>query len=197
MCLKYFMKTSLLLRSILIVRLVPKLVLLHLGLLLLLSCCHPHIFTNAATSYDNQTPASSTSYGRYPQNALECHASASPKGRTICPKDRNDFCVKEVVSSPRNLCGESIDHPFDKWDIKEPGGLCVYKKCASQKYCVSSNNRTVTFRNKGTNHTRLILCCSGNLCNAAYLLPLILPISVTVTLTTVLALVMWDRYIYT
>lgn len=116
---------------------------------------------------DDMTTSSSSRSSSYPKNALECYASASPRGHIICPRDRNDFCVKEVVSSQRSLCGKSIDHPFDQWDIKEPGGLCVYKKCASAEYCSMSKNRTLTFSNDGENHTRYTLCCSENLCNSA------------------------------
>lgn len=125
----------------------------------------------AQTAFGDEISTSSSSRSSsYPKNALECYASASPRGHIICPKDRNDFCVKEVVSSQRSFCGKSIDHPFDQWDIKEPGGLCVYKKCASAEYCSTSTNRTLTFNNNGKNHTRYTLCCSDNLCNSANLL---------------------------
>jgi len=93
--------------------------------------------------------------------ALECYSTLSPNEKILCPVGRNAFCVKEVTSSSRYSCGGSEDHPFDSWDIQEPGGLCVYKKCASQ--CL---NETHMFDNQGESNSRSTNCCSESLCNS-------------------------------
>jgi len=98
-----------------------------------------------------------------PHNALECYSSSSPNKSILCPVDRSAFCVKEVASSSRQYCGRSEDHPFDVWDIKARGGLCVYTKCSSE--CLS--NETSTFENQGESHTRSAFCCSESLCNSS------------------------------
>ena len=100
---------------------------------------------------------------RYPQNALECYASSSPNKKIICAEDRNSYCVKEVISSPRKSCGKSLEYPSDFWDIKEPGGgLCVYKKCSD-----SCPNATIEFENDGEIDFRNDVCCTDSLCNSA------------------------------
>jgi len=100
--------------------------------------------------------------GRYPEDALECHATLSPNEKIICPEDRNTFCSKTIVDSSRQNCGASEEYPFDTWDVKEPGGLCVYKKCSS-----TCSNETIQFQNGEQNDTRVSFCCTESLCNAA------------------------------
>ncbi len=98
----------------------------------------------------------------YPQDALQCYSTSSANKIILCPEDRNNFCIKEVVDSKRRQCGESDDYPMDTWDIKEPGGLCVYKKCSS--FCP---NTTIIFDNNGEENSRYSLCCDDDLCNSA------------------------------
>lgn len=96
-------------------------------------------------------------------NNLSCFATLSPYDKVICPQDRLNFCVKEYTNSSRKECGTSSQHPFDQWDVKEPGGLCVYRKCAD-----SCPNQTKTFIGRnGEVNSRSSACCASSLCNQA------------------------------
>ncbi len=92
---------------------------------------------------------------------LTCFATLSPYSKVICPQDRLNYCVKEYTNSSRQECGTSSQHPFDMWDVKEPGGLCVYRKCAAT--CPNAS-KTFIGRN-GVVNSRSSACCTSNLCN--------------------------------
>ena len=96
------------------------------------------------------------------ENNLTCFATLAPQNKIICPQDRNNFCMKEFVNSTRRECGSTSEYPNDFWDIKEPGGLCVYRKCSS-----SCPNETVHFAGRdGSLNSRKSVCCRTNLCNS-------------------------------
>lgn len=96
-------------------------------------------------------------------NSLTCFATLAPANKIICPNGRNQFCVKEFVNSTRRECGSSFEYRNDVWDVKEPAGLCVYRKCAS-----SCTNETVNFEGRdGSMNSRKSVCCSTSLCNSA------------------------------
>ena len=98
------------------------------------------------------------------EHNLTCFATLSPYSKVICPKDRSNFCLKEYTNSSRQECGSSSHHPFDQWDIKEPGGLCVYRKCSA-----SCPNETKTFIGRnGVINSRSSACCASDLCNEGY-----------------------------
>ncbi len=96
-------------------------------------------------------------------NNLTCFATLAPENKIICPEGRNKFCMKEFVNSTRRECGTTSEYPNDDWDIKQPGGLCVYRKCSS-----SCPNETVNFVGRdGSVNSRKSVCCTTNLCNSA------------------------------
>jgi hypothetical protein len=96
-------------------------------------------------------------------NTLSCYATLAPQNEIICPQDRTNFCVKEFVNSSRRECG-AAEYPYDVWDVKEPGGLCVYRKCAT-----SCPNETINFEGRdGLINSRSSVCCKTNLCNSGY-----------------------------
>ncbi len=117
---------------------------------------------NALTLLSTNVFMASSSDPRYPQDALQCYSTSSVNKKIICPEDRNHFCLKEVISSSRRECGESQEYPLDYWDIREPGGLCVYKKCSN-----TCPNTTATFNNNEIENSRYSLCCTDSLCNSA------------------------------
>ena len=132
----------------------------------MLYCCSIKFFwvrvcLYAVVSLLSQSAGATESDARYPQDALQCYSSSSANKMIICPKDRNSFCVKEVIDSSRRECGESEDYPLDYWDIKDEG--CVYKKCSNACH----PNTTTVFDNKGEEHSRYSLCCTDDLCNSA------------------------------
>ena len=105
----------------------------------------------------------STAESNQPDSLL-CYATLAPQEQIICPQDRMNFCVKEFVDSSRRECGRKDTYPYDVWDAKEPGGLCVYRKCAS-----SCPNETITYEGRdGVINSRSSVCCSSNLCNSGY-----------------------------
>ena len=106
------------------------------------------------------TKADESTY-RYPQDAIKCHSTQSPNKQIICPMG-SMYCVKEITDDSRRDCGQGTEYPFDKWDIKEPGGKCVYKKCGS-----TCNNGTFVVDNGSESVVRSTFCCEGNLCNSA------------------------------
>ena len=93
---------------------------------------------------------------------LKCYSTLSPNEYIICPEDRNNFCVKEVVSSSRKECGMTNEYPNDIWDRKEPGGACVYRKCATS----CSNSTTFFVGRREEKVSRTSYCCDKNLCNS-------------------------------
>jgi len=98
---------------------------------------------------------------QYPQTALTCHATAAARGETICPEDRNNYCIKAESTIPRGKCGTVGDYRFDEWDRKL--GRCVYRTCAA-----SCLNETTKFgESEETEYERITYCCSSNKCNAA------------------------------
>lgn len=98
---------------------------------------------------------------QYPQTALKCHATAAARGETICPEDRNNYCIKAESTIPRGKCGTVGDYRFDEWDRKL--GRCVYRTCAA-----SCLNGTTKFGDSAeTEYERMTYCCSSNKCNAA------------------------------
>ena len=109
------------------------------------------------------TEANSKKIIRYPQNALKCYATLSPNEKIICPEGRHNFCVKEVVNASRRECGKTLEYRNDIWDKKEPGGACLYRKCASS----CKNTTSMYVGNKGELVQRTSYCCSSNLCNNA------------------------------
>ena len=121
------------------------------------------IFFDSIVRAEKAVDSDSTNNNTPHTNVLECYSTSSPHESILCPVDRSAFCVKEIASSSRQYCGGSADHAFDTWDIKELGGQCVYKKCASK--CLSSNETSV-FENQGEWHTRSTFCCSESLCNS-------------------------------
>lgn len=61
----------------------------------------------------------------YPQTALQCYASSALQsqkdGIIICPADRQNYCIKEVINATsRGDCGtvEGIYYGRDVWDRK-------------------------------------------------------------------------------
>ena len=66
-----------------------------------------------------------TANDSYPQEALQCYASSALKsqkdGVIICPADRQNYCIKEVVNATsRGDCGTvpGIYYGRDVWDRK-------------------------------------------------------------------------------
>mmetsp|Transcript_36877 Transcript_36877/g.115448 ORF Transcript_36877/g.115448 Transcript_36877/m.115448 type:complete len:237 (-) Transcript_36877:137-847(-) len=113
--------------------------------------------------------------GGYPANAMWCYStmtkpygideenSNSERG-LLCPEARNQFCVKEVSSTPRELCGKTL-YFGDEWD--ELRGQCIYKKCAD----VCEETR-IYYEHAEVEYFRDIYCCKtgrqdGAPCNDA------------------------------
>mmetsp|Transcript_10050 Transcript_10050/g.28162 ORF Transcript_10050/g.28162 Transcript_10050/m.28162 type:complete len:151 (+) Transcript_10050:111-563(+) len=97
---------------------------------------------------------------KYPRDALNCYFSQAANGETICPIDRNNYCIKEETTVSRGECGSVDPYQFDVWDRKL--GKCVYRKCAA-----SCLNDTVTTFGDAQQYGRSIYCCSSNRCNGA------------------------------
>ena len=56
---------------------------------------------------------------QYPQGALRCESTMTRPGyELICPEDRNEWCVKEVVTLEQENCGRSA-YFGDMWDPVE------------------------------------------------------------------------------
>ena len=117
-----------------------------LGLLLLL----------AATSL----PGARATEQQYPQEALKCYSSSATDGETICPVDRNNFCIKEESTTSRGECGTVDPYRFDVWDRRL--GKCVYRKCAAG--CL--NDTVITFGD-AQQYSRETYCCTSDKCNGA------------------------------
>mmetsp|Transcript_3487 Transcript_3487/g.4634 ORF Transcript_3487/g.4634 Transcript_3487/m.4634 type:complete len:158 (+) Transcript_3487:62-535(+) len=100
----------------------------------------------------------------YPQDALSCYATTAPQKEIICPQDRMTYCVKEFMNSSRRECGSTREFPNDVWDVKEPGGLCVYRKCSA-----TCQNETRSFIGRdGLINSRTSVCCEKTLCNDGF-----------------------------
>ncbi len=107
---------------------------------------------------------------KYPQTSLKCYATlASNNQRTIiCPEDRMNYCVKEVIStankvSLRKTCESSSYFPNKEWNVKM--GECVYRKCSATcpmkyKTYVDVDGEEVLF--ESFSH-----CCNSTLCNSS------------------------------
>ena len=68
---------------------------------------------------------------------------------------RNRYCVKEVSSTPKELCGYT-QYFGDRFHSQ-----CVFKKCASE--CVEG---TYKFTYDGELYTRQVYCCDNkDYCN--------------------------------
>eukprot|EP01082_Thalassiosira_pseudonana_P010982 g9936.t1 g9936 contig4:911082-911582(+) len=122
----------------------------------------------------------------YPQTALQCYASSAinsqKDGSIICPQDRNNVCIKEVINSSRADCGNAEGTPYfgrDVWDIKL--AQCVYRKCAAEcptleedqartfggdYFVVGSASTTSIGRQQTPVFNRTSYCCTDNLCNS-------------------------------
>ena len=97
---------------------------------------------------------------KYPQEALRCYSSSAANGETICPVDRNSYCIKEESTTSRGECGTVDPYRFDIWDRRL--GRCIYRKCAA-----SCLNDTVAMFGDAQQYSRTTYCCSSNRCNGA------------------------------
>ena len=119
----------------------------------------------------------------YPQEALQCYASSALKsqkdGAIICPMDRNNFCIKEVINATNRAdCGTvpGTYYGRDVWDVKL--AQCVYRKCASTCPSREDDEARVfggpvdSISSAGTlslpmpYFNRTSYCCEDNLCNS-------------------------------
>lgn len=97
--------------------------------------------------------------GYYPVGTRQCMSSATiPKGKLICPEAQRNFCVKEVVSLTKDLCGKT--QYFS--DIYE-GNDCVLRKCSA-----TCKEGPYSFTYQGVQYQRMVYCCDEqDFCNAA------------------------------
>jgi len=104
----------------------------------------------------------------YPQDALSCYNTLSPRGKVICPRDRNHVCIKEEAKMGRGECGTTYSYQEDVWDRKLK--QCVYRKCAS----MCPMRKTLFFNSTpieeqdvlgNVQYERRTFCCNGDLCN--------------------------------
>lgn len=120
----------------------------------------------------------------YPQEALQCFASSAiesqKNGKIICPRDRNRFCIKEVINATsRADCGTIPGTHFgrDVWDKRL--AQCVYRKCANDcpteeedraRIFGGVNGESSSFELLGRMpppvYNRTSYCCDSNLCNS-------------------------------
>ncbi|KAL3779843.1 hypothetical protein HJC23_005769 [Cyclotella cryptica] len=112
---------------------------------------------------------------QYPQQALQCYASSALKsqkdGIIICPADRSNYCIKEVINATsRADCGTvpGIYYGRDVWDIKL--AQCVYRKCAAKCPSVEEDRKRLFGGGSESNpklyFNRTSYCCQDNLCNS-------------------------------
>ena len=97
----------------------------------------------------------------YPQEALKCYSSSAAHGDTICPVDRNNYCIKEESTTSRGECGTVDPYRLDVWDRRL--GKCVYRKCAAS----CRNDTPVTTFGDAQQYSRTTYCCTSNRCNGA------------------------------
>ena len=96
----------------------------------------------------------------YPQNALKCYSSLTrPDNQLICPQGRDVYCVKEVSSLKKDLCGKT-----QYFGDTMVGELCEFKKCSDK--CVEGQYEFIF---GGTVYTRNRFCCNdANYCNSSF-----------------------------
>ena len=95
----------------------------------------------------------------YPIGTRQCYSTLTkPDGKLICPEGRRDYCVKEISSLQKDLCGKTQYYG----DVYE-GSQCVFRKCA--KDCVAGKT---FFSFGGVQYSRQTYCCHDHdFCNAA------------------------------
>lgn len=69
---------------------------------------------------------------------------------------RNKYCVKEVSSLTKNLCGGT----------QYFGDIYVQKECQFKKCSDTCEEETYNFEFEGRTYTRSRYCCSSDFCNA-------------------------------
>ena len=97
---------------------------------------------------------------KYPQEALKCYSSSAADGETLCPVDRNNYCIKEESTTSRGECGTVDPYRLDVWDRRL--GKCLYRKCSA-----ACRNDTVTTFGDADQYSRTTYCCTSNRCNGA------------------------------
>ncbi len=146
------------------------------------------LFAVLSTTIEASIPAASAydslSERRYPQEALQCFASSAIEsqkdGKIICPRDRNRFCIKEVINaSSRSDCGTVPGTHFgrDVWDKRL--AQCVYRKCAYECPTEEEDRARMFGGEEGGSsslkllgkippplYNRTTYCCDSNLCNS-------------------------------
>lgn len=95
---------------------------------------------------------------KYPTESLKCYSYLTkPDLELICPAARNKYCVKEVVSLTKDLCG-ATQYYGDLYINKE----CQYKKCAAE-----CEEGIYSFEFQGNTYSREVFCCKTDMCNSS------------------------------
>jgi hypothetical protein len=96
----------------------------------------------------------------YPIMTRRCKSTLTkPDGELICPESNRNWCMKEVASLEKDLCGRTQYYG----DIYE-NNICLTRRCADE--CVEG---TKFFMYEGTQYKREVYCCNDqDFCNSAY-----------------------------